>query len=119
MFEITFLLMSLAVILILLDMSTSLKSMNKFLNIMSNYYSFEERNEEELDKSSYEIEKEKREKAFDERINQLLKEINSATPTNNTLSAGNTADILAEGIYNIPHGQVNINTPTPATEFAD
>lgn len=123
MFEITFLLLSLAIVFILLDLSISLKAMCKSLNILSNEYSTTEVKDDEV-KTSYEIEKEIREKEFDARIKQLQDELSyasSKTPYNfiqSIKSTGTSADILADGIYNIPHNSI-IPSQGNISEFAD
>lgn len=67
-------------------------------------------NSEEL--SSYEVEKQKREKEFDERIIGLQKELNMLD------DFGTPADILHEGVYNIPHNE-RIPTSKGEVEIAD
>ena len=62
--------------------------------------------------SSYEVEKQQREKEFDERIFGLQKELNMLD------NFGTPAEILHEDVYNIPHNE-RIPTSKDEVEIAD
>lgn len=71
-------------------------------------------------KTSYEIEKEQRERVFDERILQLQREVNSFTnPPHQERGTGIEAEILSNGLYNIPHGEVTAYNIDREDEIAD
>ena len=69
-------------------------------------------NSEEL--SSYEVEKQQREKEFDDRISGLQKELDMLD------NFGTPAEVLHKDVYNIPHSdEKGINTSNNDIEIAD
>lgn len=91
--------------------------MKKSLNVIIMYLEKENDlmngvNSEEL--SSYELEKQEREREFDNRISGLQKELDMLD------NFGTPAETLHEDVYNIPHSQEKgINTSSIDIEVAD
>lgn len=106
------------IIYFLYDVGNSLRNISESFTILTGAYST---TEEEYNKvSSYDIEREKRELEFDERIRQMQLELDSQilSNTNNNTNSGE-AEILANGIYNIPHNEIKIFPDVQEEEIAN
>ena len=108
MYEITIMLLFLALIILFFDVSNSLRKLVSFKGVETKLMI----GEEEEVMSDYEKEKRIREEMLDSRIRQLQLELD-----NNTY--GTPAEVTMNGIYNIPHSDVKIKHNTPDTEIAD
>lgn len=104
--------------ILLFDLNISLKNIDKNLSkfvqdsVATNHENY-------TGASSYEEMRQIREDEFDKRILALQMEIDNFNGVaDNPRKTNIEAEILAKGIYNIPHDDVNI-TPLPEFEVAD
>jgi hypothetical protein len=98
-YELTVVLGLVAIIMYLIKINQSLKFIE---DILSKEHAMMVGEDEEV-LSSYEIERQERERIFDERIRELQIELDMM------YGEGTPGEILEEGIYNIPHQEVIIN----------
>ena len=106
------------IIYFLYDVGNSLRSISESFTSLTSAYSA---TEEEYNKvSSYDIEREKRELEFDERIRQMQLELDSQilSRTSSNTNSGE-AEILANGIYNIPHNEIKTFSDVQEEEIAN